>query len=286
MPNEINPNEMNPDEINRGSERQPRCAEVEERLPWLLNGTLEPAARERVLSHVRACAGCRQALAECHEAGLAADTHLSIDMLLDLADGRSLGGPDQRLAAAHLDACDRCAGELRVLSTGDGAHVHAWPAEVAAAGAIWRPLAIAAVFAALILGLGWWRASVDLRAGAARMLVPIVNVAMIELRPIAPSRGPEATISLLEAPADARLVSLVLLPEMVVTGPRTLDVVAPGGTVLWQLDGLQQGADGAVSLVLPIDLLETGDHRLRLRSVNESGAERVEVFALRVAPRP
>lgn len=272
------------DERNSGREQELRCAVVEARLPWLLNGTLEPDERGDMLRHVQTCASCRRALAESHEVGLAADSHLPIDTLLDLADGLLLAVEDQRLAAAHLDTCDQCAEELRALSVGFVAPRVVVRGEPGAAS-LWRFLAWTAALAAMLFGLGWWRASVDGRGEAMYARQPIANVTTVELRPTAPTRGSDAAIERLSFAADARLVSVILLPEAVASGPRSLDVVGPDGERLWQLDGLQLEADGAVSLLLPAAALQAGDHRLRLRTVNESGAERVEVFVLRVAAR-
>jgi predicted anti-sigma-YlaC factor YlaD len=38
------------------------CDQAIERLPWLLNGSLEPAEREEVQGHLTTCAACREAL--------------------------------------------------------------------------------------------------------------------------------------------------------------------------------------------------------------------------------
>ncbi len=269
------------DERNNGLEQGQRCAVVEERLPWLLNGTLDPEERADMLQHVRNCSSCRGALSASHETGMAADTHLPIDTLLDLADGLTLGSDDQRLAAAHLDACDQCAEELRALSAG-----FVLPRVVqrpeSGPAALWRSLALAAALAAVLFGLGWWQASSARRDDVFSAGRPIANVAAVELRPTAPSRGAEIAVARLSLDPSVPVLSVTLLPELVVSGPRVLDVVGPDGRLIWQVDGLEPASDGAVSLLLPSASLQTGDHRLRLRSADESGAERVEVFVLRI----
>src|SRR5688572_20172163 len=94
------------------------CEHATELLPWLLNGTLEPAERQEVLEHVRKCEACRRALDEARLALAAAGAHLPAEALVAAAFGEPMPpGIDAALVEEHLAACPQCAADLELART-------------------------------------------------------------------------------------------------------------------------------------------------------------------------
>jgi anti-sigma factor RsiW len=163
------------------------CDDAIERLPWLLNGTLEPAERGQVEAHLAGCPACRQALAETRLAWEVFDQHLPAEMLLALAgedravapsplagEGRGEGASDsdRALAERHLAECPRCAAELemvrasRALLENEEVAVLARPAarQNAVPVRAWRSAALAAGLAGVVAATGWYGASREVRS--------------------------------------------------------------------------------------------------------------------------
>jgi hypothetical protein len=90
------------------------CDKAIERLPWLLNGTLDGDERREVLAHVRDCARCREALAETRAALRLFDWHPAPAELIALAAAPAAAAADPALAD-HLAACARCTAELELV---------------------------------------------------------------------------------------------------------------------------------------------------------------------------
>ncbi len=144
------------------------CEHATELLPWLLNGTLEPAERQEVLEHVRKCEACRRALDEARLALAAAGAHLPAEALVAAAFGEPMPpGIDAALVEEHLAACPQCAADLELARTSHAladeevllfprtAPPAAVPARQAAPAGRWRAAALAAGLAAVLFAGGW-----------------------------------------------------------------------------------------------------------------------------------
>jgi anti-sigma factor RsiW len=155
------------------------CEQAIERLPWLLNSTLEPEERRQVRAHVASCEACRQALDETRLAWQVFDEHLPAEVLTALAADEE-PGIDRGLAERHLAECPRCAAELemvrasRALLENEGVATlpvrRARPAGEGWRG--WRSAALAAGLAGLVAATGWYNSSRDLRSMAERQQAP------------------------------------------------------------------------------------------------------------------
>src|SRR6185295_4608578 len=93
------------------------CAEVVQRLPWLLNGTLPPAEQGDVRDHLASCAACRAALAETRSAYRIFTAHVPAAALVDYAWGQVPERLDIGLIERHLEECPECAAELELIRT-------------------------------------------------------------------------------------------------------------------------------------------------------------------------
>jgi hypothetical protein len=91
------------------------CQEVSERLPWLLNGSLEADEQQRVRRHLESCPACRRELGETRWAAAVFGAHLPPAVLVDLAWDRSPATFDPDLARRHLESCPACAEELALV---------------------------------------------------------------------------------------------------------------------------------------------------------------------------
>lgn len=144
------------------------CEHATELLPWLLNGTLEPAERQEVLEHVRKCEACRRALDEARLALAAAGAHLPAEALVAAAFGEPMPpGIDAALVEEHLAACPQCAADLELARTSHAladeevllfprtAPPAAVPVRQAAPAGRWRAAALAAGLTAVLFAGGW-----------------------------------------------------------------------------------------------------------------------------------
>jgi hypothetical protein len=137
-----------------------------ERLPWLLNGTLEAGERGEVEEHLKSCKACRQALAETRLAWDAFDQHIPTEQLVAHAWGDQ--GVDRQVIEEHLRSCPQCAAELELVGISrrlEAAEDSKVPLLVPAAhrrpapARIWRSSAIAASLVGLIAATGWIESS-------------------------------------------------------------------------------------------------------------------------------
>jgi Putative zinc-finger len=144
------------------------CEHATELLPWLLNGTLEPAERQEVLAHVRGCSACRRALDEARLALAAAGAHLPAEALVAAAFGEPMPpGIDAALVEEHLAACPQCAADLELARTSHAladeevllfprtAPPAAAPERQAAPAGRWRAAALVAGLVAVLAAGGW-----------------------------------------------------------------------------------------------------------------------------------
>jgi anti-sigma factor RsiW len=97
------------------------CQEAILRLPWWLNGSLEPAERREVDDHLAGCAPCREALEETRLAWEIFGQHIPIEALVAYAADAADGGPegtdriDPALLERHLADCPQCMAELEMV---------------------------------------------------------------------------------------------------------------------------------------------------------------------------
>lgn len=143
------------------------CENTAHSLPWLLNGSLDPAEEAELRRHLAECADCRRELDETRAAWEVYAAHLPTEVLVDLAFGRPVDSIAGEVIERHLEGCAECAGELalaresaaRAEIGGGEAAVRAAapfrPAASGAAGAGWRRLAAAAGVAGLVAAGGW-----------------------------------------------------------------------------------------------------------------------------------
>lgn len=151
------------------------CNDAIERLPWLLNGTLDPEERRQVMEHVTGCPACKAAFADTREAWSLFAQHIPVTDLIAYAAGEPPAGIDRELLEEHLASCPQCAADLELVRTSrglaedDGVALFAPRSQPAARPAAqpataarlrrWRSSALAASLAGLAF-LGLWIHSV------------------------------------------------------------------------------------------------------------------------------
>ncbi|HEX7183897.1 MAG TPA: zf-HC2 domain-containing protein [Thermoanaerobaculia bacterium] len=170
------------------------CDEILERLPWLLNGTLDEVERRTVLEHLQRCANCRQALEETRLAWQVFDQHIPSEALVAYAYGEPAPGVDPGLVEAHLATCPQCAADLelarmsRRLEEDDRiAVMPVWtsrPEHRTVVGG-WRAAALAAGLAGVVAASGWFQS-----ADRARDLERQIAARPAEPAPVQPSTPP------------------------------------------------------------------------------------------------
>lgn len=184
------------------------CDQANERLPWLLNGTLEPDERRQVLAHVAGCERCRHALAETRLAWQAFDAHLPAEVLTALAADEDPGasGIDRGVAERHLADCPQCAAELemvrasRALLENEAVATPFAPragTRAPAAGRAWRNAALAAGLAGVVAATGWYGSSREVRSLEARLESP-APPAPVEPAPVPDPAHGDAGLSALQ----------------------------------------------------------------------------------------
>jgi len=297
------------------------CAEIAERLPELLNGSLEAGERARLEAHLQGCAACRQELHEVRLAAAVFAAHLPSDALVALAWDRPPSGLDPELARRHLELCPECAAELQqVLES------RALETEVAQVVPLRRPLpprrwlghgAVSAALVAAFAGGAWWRgtreerrlaesevrgaelatrlasaeekarelqaSAAELAADRQRLAAPQLNVPVLELLPGSPqARQAGGGTAELALPASAPYALLMLsLPEAA-TQPIAAELRDGKDALVWKGSGLRANSLGAYSLGIPAALLPEGPLRIVLSA---PGAAR-QSFEFRVRRTP
>jgi hypothetical protein len=137
------------------------CDHAIERLPWLLNGTLEAAERDEVRHHLETCESCPRALSETREAWSVFAQHLPSQNLVALAWGET----PSEVVEEHLASCARCAAELELVRMSrrleEEDNIALFPAAKPRPAAVprrWQAAAIAAGLAAVVSAFGWIQA--------------------------------------------------------------------------------------------------------------------------------
>ena len=282
------------------------CDEVVDRLPWLLNGSLEGDERDAVRAHVAACRACARQLEETRQAFAVFGAHLPSAVVVDLAWERPVTGLPASLVEGHLASCPLCADELALAR--ESRRLEAESDVPRAAGR--RPAVVrfaewgGSLAAGLLLGL-WWGGALErkpLPSPSAtvstapqerpsprpeqeeleRLRAPEPNLPIFELLPsdhVERSGGAGREVIV---PASARRVVLLLASE---TGARSadLEIRSAGGEKVWSGTGLVPGPLGAYSIGVPSALLPDGRYEIVLRPAG-GRASRYELDVRRSPP--
>jgi anti-sigma factor RsiW len=245
------------------------CDQAIERLPWLLNGTLEPAELEEVRGHLTTCTACREALAETREAWKIFGQHLPSETLVSMAYEETPEGIDSALAERHLASCPECAVELelaRMSRQFEDDRIVPIPVrpdpDTAREHRTWRNAALAAGLAGVVAFTGWFQAAQfqvaqrsrlvpelqqkqaelsagihDVRDQVAQITQPQINPPTRDLHPDEVTRGESPEILI---PAN-RVVTLLLQPGHDTSSPdRTVTLLDETGKTLWEKPGLHR----------------------------------------------
>lgn len=285
------------------------CEAASERLPWLLNGTLEGREAEEVRRHLEACPRCREEMDETRTAAAVFGAHLPTAALIDLAWDRSPQGLDRALAQRHLESCSECREELdlaresRRLEQADAEPAQRRPR------VSWPAIALPATLAAgLAIGL-WWdgaratpapvaegppsgriaalESEVDrlrtmvarLEAAASQASLPRVNLPLFEMLPASLVRsGSAGEDNEVLVPGGASEVALLLGADVPQGTPATLAIRQAAGGEVWRSDGLVAGPPGGYVVVVPVSLVPDGRYVLTLRPKRGGATE----YSLRV----
>ncbi len=287
-----------------------RCDDFQELLPWLLNGTLEESEAREVREHLKECAVCRAELAATHFAGRVFSAHVGAEDLTSYAFDRPTT-LDRGRIAAHLAACDRCAGELelvaesRRLSEEDGGTGAAEPArgarvvpfarpapgraEAPPAAGFWRWAAVAASLTALVAFGGWMASWTGARSLGERLAAErraaeatVEQVAGLERQTrelTEQSAQAQEQIASLESELAARPTAggapAPARPELLLNTPVidlfAGDVVVRGGSSSAPARTKLPAGAGLVTLILNLDDRESFDD-YELRVLDAAGA--------------
>ncbi len=268
------------------------CDQAIERLPWYLNGTLEPVELAEVRQHLETCESCRTALAETGQtwavfAHQDSSRHLSAQDLVTLAWGETAAGMDSATAEAHLDSCAECAAQLEMARMSrrleEEENVVPFPAPVAkprplagAAPRSWRAAALAAGLAAVVAAGGWLHAvrqPLPLAAGQQASVPQSANV--IDLGNSDAVRGQESGKTIRRDQLSTLLLPAAKDASATAPGEREAEIVDAGGKVVWKEPHLRPVEIGSYySIAFPPRSLAAGRYTLQLFSRGE-GQSRV-----------
>jgi len=256
------------------------CRAIEERLPWLANGSLPPAERLEVEAHLAGCAACRAALAATREAAAIFSLHLPAQAIADYALGLAVEGLPRERVEAHLGHCAACREEVALVEAGERSGSTA--ARPDDRSPIRRPaargvLALAAMLVAS-LGLALWLAT---REG-----VPPAGgrVALVELEPeSARRRGGDSGGARVEAGMPSTLLLLTDRAERF-EEVRARLVDPKGGRTIWRAEGLLAPTDGVYVLLVPARALPRGELVVELEGARGGAWTPIERYALVVEP--
>lgn len=92
----------------------PACDVASARLPWFLNGSLDPEEQQEVRGHLAGCDPCRSALAEARLALAAHASHLPPAAIVDLALSGRAETVSPEVTRRHTRSCRACAGEIEM----------------------------------------------------------------------------------------------------------------------------------------------------------------------------
>ena len=272
------------------------CDEVTERLPWLLNGSLEGDEREAVRAHLAACSRCARELEETRTAATVFAAHLPSSTLVDLTWERPDEGIPPELVQRHLESCPQCAEDLALARESRRLEAGQSPPRTSHRPrprfAEWA----ASLAASLLLGL-WWggalaerttprpapspgprtpgpeqeeelrrlRSSVGaLEAQLQDARSPQPNLPIFELLPSDHVVRSGSGVREVVVPSSARLVALLLTSEAI-AAEADMEIRAAGGEKIWGGTGLRAGPLGAYGIGVSRGLLPAGEYELVLR---------------------
>ncbi len=300
------------------------CESVRERLPWLLNRSLDAQESADIRSHLAGCPGCRAELDETRQVAGLFGVHLSSKALVDLAWERPPAGVSREAAHRHLEGCSSCSEELALLRESRRLEVEdPGPAKVASQGlrrAGLRYLAMAASLAvSFAIGAQWANGprqqdrlgaqqesrrlvarlteaeaeagrlravEGDLRARLDRWKAPMANLPVVEVLAGSPAhRSAGASGNLIAVPRQAAFVVLVLNAERKHRSPAAVELRDGTGKAVWHVQGLLPSPLGGYTLGIPAERLPEG--RASLVLVDEGvGGGPAESFEIRVRRQP
>lgn len=246
------------------------CNDIIERLPWLLNGSLEPSEAREVLRHLASCASCREELSETARVWSETQSHPPAEVIADYALGLALTDFPRAVLEAHLEHCASCqrevalAGEPSAEDRG-GAAAAPWgtprhdgtpiPSLRKDAGP-WRAFAAAASLVAVGLAT-----ALVLQTGRGSELVP--NIAVMELLPaedlVRSASGSRTQIS------KGDPVLLLLRPvRPAVPGTSYRAEIGDGSATIYTAFDLTPSQHGDFTLLLPTTALPLGAIEVKL----------------------
>lgn len=267
------------------------CDDAIERLPWLLNGTLEEEVRRQVLEHLEGCERCRAALGESRDAWRIYAAHIPTEDLVAHAWGEPTG-TDSELLADHLAACAQCSAELEMVRTSrqleeddrvalfaprrpaapPAETAPAVPAAARATGSAgkWRAAALAASLAGLVAIGGWFETVGRLRSTEDRLAAAQVREAPV---PQASKFFTPQSFAMRDGGSQEAVtlpitIDLSTLQDL---GTYDVEIVEAQGKVLWKGEALDPGQYG---LVLPEGSLAPGNYTIlahRLENGSRTG---------------
>jgi len=259
------------------SRKRESCEWVAHHLPWYLNGTLDDEAEKRLQAHLEDCDACKAELEETRASFEFFDRHLPLEILEDLARGKSLTGEAAEVAPAHLAQCKDCHEQLLLMES-------SWQQLLATPDPntpdpkpffwSWVPALAAAVLIAA-LGWGWWSSYRTLKAltpdaKPPALTLPRTNLVSKDLFPQEMARRGNAdqAIHLFEGYRGLALTLHSQLPES--EQPFQLEIKTASGKVLWRTDQVVGQENGLISLFIPVKFLAKGALTLTL-ATSDSG---------------
>lgn len=287
------------------------CDQAIERLPWLLNGTLDTEERAQVQGHLETCPSCREALAETREAWRIFGQHLPSEDLVALAYGEAPAGVDPALAERHLASCPECAAELELarmshqLEEEDRIVIFQSRApgkETVGSYRTWRGAALAASLAGLIAFGGWFQAAqrsrlvpeiqqqqAQLKAGVAEMQSRLAELAQPQINTPSPElhpdveRGPGDEISI---PAGQVATPLFYADRAVSSAEREIEILDATGAPVWRKAGLRERTDSPdfryFTVTLIPGFLKPGRYTIQLSTLEDGKRVPRESYKIRV----
>ena len=237
--------------------------------------------------------------------------HPGVEVLAAYSDGRLAPDEEDRVQE-HLAFCRDCAAQVA-----DAAHLASEPLDQTTAGpgevaieALWRaqrrrfevapdlpvrtggwrttaPPWIVAVAASLlfaVVALSVWVHA--LRSTLAVLSSPQLNTPVEVLMPEAFLRDTEEQRAVIELPAGASSLTLVLsFPEREIGDGYALEV-ATGDEVRWQNRGLVRNSDGSFTVTFVRSWLSPGRYQLRLFAVNDTELQLLATYAVDIQQAP
>jgi hypothetical protein len=281
------------------------CDDAAQRLPWMLNGTIDATERSQLEAHLEGCAACRQELDETRRAASVFGAHLPTSALIDLVWERP-NTLDPALVKRHLDQCKPCAEELAMAR--ESRRLEEAPELVTRSRpAPWWSVASvpASLAAGLAVGLFWAstrtvpppvddsrvrplesevarlrQSEQAMRAELDSLRRPQINLPVYELFPASDTtRSVGQKTNAVTVPAGATQVAFVFGGEPATQAPSAVEIRDAQQKTVWSGDGLRPGPLGAYALAVPRALLPDGDYVLAVKLPGEAET----TYAIRVS---